>query len=58
MPTNIEVKKTQYMVNLLSAINKLKTQLKVVPLDEDQVTSLIEQVTLKYRKVEEIVDDL
>ena len=50
-----EIKKRSYMSHLSAAINKLRTQLAEETIDEVKIASLVEQVTQKFQKVEDIV---
>jgi hypothetical protein len=56
--SNKEVKRRAYLAHLTVAINKLTQQLTEDPRDELKIVSLVQQVTLKFQKVEDITDGM
>ena len=58
MPSTKEVQKQAYTLVLEGVINKLKTLLQDQPIDEVKVTTAVEQLTLKFSKIEKITDEL
>ena len=53
-----EVKRRSYQGHLATAMNKLQAQLKEKTLDENKIEALIEKVTAKYQRVEDITNIL
>ena len=53
-----EVKRRSYQGHLATAMNKLQTQLREKTLDENKIEALVEKVTAKYQRVEDITNIL